>query len=244
METDRKKGNRLLRDREVADIFKMSLVWVRGQRHLRKKGEPHFLNIDSIKIGERSVRYWETDVLALRDSLQPANDNNAANAGDQAPEVDGSAWDVYVDGSCIPNPGPGGYACVVYHTGKETELVGGEAHTTNNRMELMAPIVALETLPARSRITVYSDSTYVIHGITNWIHIWKANGWKNSKRKPVDNQDLWERLDKARQKHDVRWLWIPGHDNVPGHDRADALARAEAERRAKTSGPIGRGFAR
>ena len=239
MGTDEKKSDRLVGDREIAERLSMSPSTVRNQRHRRKHGKSHFLTIEPVMVGGKSPRYWETDVDAFFASLVAANDNNAANEGDQAPEVDGSAWDVYVDGSCIPNPGPGGYACVVYHTGKETELVGGEAHTTNNRMELMAPIVALETLPARSRITVYSDSTYVIHGITNWIHIWKANGWKNSKRKPVDNQDLWERLDEARQKHDVRWLWIRGHDNVPGHDRADALARAEAERRAKTAGRHG-----
>jgi ribonuclease HI len=137
----------------------------------------------------------------------------------------------YTDGACSGNPGPGGWgALLVARTGarvlKERELKGGEALTTNNRMELMAAIAALEALERPSRLTVVTDSAYVKGGITEWLGGWKRNGWKTATRKPVKNEDLWRRLDEARARHDVTWEWVKGHAGHPENERADALARA------------------
>ena len=137
----------------------------------------------------------------------------------------------YTDGACSGNPGPGGWgALLVARDGdtvlKERELSGGEAATTNNRMELMAAIAALEALGRGSEITVVTDSAYVKNGVTGWIHGWKRNGWKTAARKPVKNVDLWQRLDEAQHRHEVRWEWIKGHAGHPENERADELARA------------------
>jgi len=137
----------------------------------------------------------------------------------------------YTDGACSGNPGPGGWgALLVARAGervlKERELKGGEALTTNNRMELMAAIAALEALERPSRLTVVTDSAYVKGGITEWLRGWKHNGWKTSTRKPVKNEDLWRRLDEARARHAVTWEWVKGHAGHPENERADALARA------------------
>ncbi len=137
----------------------------------------------------------------------------------------------YTDGACSGNPGPGGWgALLVARAGervlKERELKGGEALTTNNRMELMAAIAALEALERPSRLTVVTDSAYVKGGITEWLGGWKRNGWKTATRKPVKNEDLWRRLDEARARHDVTWEWVKGHAGHPENERADALARA------------------
>jgi ribonuclease HI len=137
----------------------------------------------------------------------------------------------YTDGACSGNPGPGGWgALLIARDGaavlKERELSGGEAMTTNNRMELMAAISALEALERPSVITVVTDSAYVKNGIGGWIEGWKRNGWRTSDRKPVKNEDLWRRLDEARARHRVRWEWIKGHAGHPENERADALARA------------------
>ena len=147
-----------------------------------------------------------------------------------APEVEVKRWYVSVDGSCTPNPGPGGYGVVVDHDGKVTEFVGGEADTTNNRMELMGAIVALEQLPAGSNIRLSSDSQYVIEGITRRVPKWEANGWRTANGKPVKNQDLWLLLLDVSQRHEVEWRWVRGHQGDPGQERADTLAREEAER--------------
>ncbi len=138
----------------------------------------------------------------------------------------------YTDGACSGNPGPGGWGVVLeaWDDGtlvKARDLGGGEADTTNNRMEMMAAIAALEALERPSVITVVTDSTYVKDGITGWIHGWKRNGWKNSARKPVKNTDLWKRLDTAQARHQVKWEWIKGHAGHEQNERADALARAE-----------------
>lgn len=138
----------------------------------------------------------------------------------------------YTDGACSGNPGPGGWGVLlVARDGervlKERELSGGEPETTNNRMELMAAIAALEALERPSRITVVTDSSYLKDGITKWIHTWKRNGWK--KKGGLKNVDLWQRLDAARARHDVRWEWVRGHDGHPENERADALARAGME---------------
>ncbi|RMH51859.1 MAG: ribonuclease HI, partial [Alphaproteobacteria bacterium] len=136
----------------------------------------------------------------------------------------------YTDGACSGNPGPGGWgAILVARDGervlRERELSGAEAQTTNNRMELMAAIAALEALERPSTITVVTDSNYVKGGITAWLAGWKRNGWKTADRKPVKNVDLWQRLDAAQARHRVRWQWVRGHAGHPENERADALAR-------------------
>ncbi|MEO1549283.1 MAG: ribonuclease HI [Pseudomonadota bacterium] len=137
----------------------------------------------------------------------------------------------YTDGACSGNPGPGGWGVVLEaRTGedviKSRELQGGAAHTTNNRMELMAAITALETLERPSALTVVTDSVYVRDGVTKWIHGWKRNGWRTSAKKEVKNADLWQALDAAQARHEVRWEWVKGHAGHPQNERADALARA------------------
>lgn len=137
----------------------------------------------------------------------------------------------YTDGACSGNPGPGGWgALLVARDGdtvlRERELSGGEALTTNNRMELMAAIAALEALTRPSKVTMVTDSAYVKGGVTQWIHGWKRNGWKTAGRDPVKNEDLWRRLDAAQARHTVAWEWVKGHAGHPENERADALARA------------------
>ncbi|QFT98494.1 Ribonuclease HI [Roseovarius sp. THAF8] len=137
----------------------------------------------------------------------------------------------YTDGACSGNPGPGGWGALLQAKDgetvvKERELSGGEAETTNNRMELLAAITALETLSKPTQITIVTDSAYVKNGVTGWIHGWKRNGWKTSNKKPVKNVDLWQRLDDAAQRHDVTWEWVKGHAGHPENERADELARA------------------
>ena len=137
----------------------------------------------------------------------------------------------YTDGACSGNPGSGGWgALLIARDGEEVvkrrELKGGEAQTTNNRMELLAAINALEALERPARLTVITDSAYVKGGITAWLHGWKRNGWRTSTRKPVKNEDLWRRLDDAQARHDVTWEWVKGHAGHPENERADELARA------------------
>ena len=134
------------------------------------------------------------------------------------------AVEIHTDGACSGNPGPGGWG-VVLRFGKRTrELSGGEPDTTNNRMELTAAIEALDALRRPVAVRLHTDSTYVKDGITRWILRWKANGWKTAGRKPVKNQDLWQRLDEALARHDVEWRWVKGHAGNPGNERADTLA--------------------
>ncbi len=137
----------------------------------------------------------------------------------------------YTDGACSGNPGPGGWGVLLRATQgneilKEKELSGGEPNTTNNQMELMAAISALESLTRPSQITIVTDSTYVKNGVTQWIHGWKRNGWKTAAKKPVKNADLWQRLDAAQSRHSVTWEWVKGHAGHPENERADELARA------------------
>lgn len=135
--------------------------------------------------------------------------------------------EIYTDGACIPNPGPGGWGAVLRYGGHERELRGGDAgQTTNNRMELMAPIQALETLTRATRVDLFTDSTYVRNGITKWVTTWKANGWLTSAKKPVANEDLWRRLDLAAARHEIEWHWVKGHNGHPDNERADRLALA------------------
>jgi ribonuclease HI len=134
------------------------------------------------------------------------------------------AVEAYADGACRGNPGPGGWGVLLRAGGHERELHGGEARTTNNRMELTAVIRALEALGARSRVRLYTDSQYVQKGITEWIHDWKRRGWRTAGKKPVKNQDLWLRLEELARAHEVEWHWVRGHAGHPGNERADALA--------------------
>lgn len=133
--------------------------------------------------------------------------------------------DLYTDGACSGNPGPGGWGVLMLYKGNERELYGGESATTNNRMELMAAIQGLEALKRGVKVRIHTDSTYVKDGITKWIHGWKKNGWKTSAKKPVKNAELWQRLEAAIERHEVSWHWVKGHSDHPENDRADALAR-------------------
>lgn len=137
--------------------------------------------------------------------------------------------EIFTDGACKGNPGPGGWGVVMRYKGRERRLYGGEPRTTNNRMELMAVISALEALTRPSSVRVTTDSKYVQNGITNWISNWKRNGWKTSAKKPVKNSDLWLRLDQLVATHDVRWSWVKGHSGHPENELADLLANKGVE---------------
>lgn len=133
--------------------------------------------------------------------------------------------EIFTDGACSGNPGPGGWGALLRYNGAERELSGGESPTTNNRMEMMAAIQALETLSRPVKVRLYTDSQYVRDGITSWLPRWKARGWKTADKKPVKNVDLWQRLDAAAAPHDVDWIWVRGHSGHPENERADKLAR-------------------
>lgn len=138
--------------------------------------------------------------------------------------------DVYTDGSCLGNPGPGGYGIVLRYGKHEKELSRGFRLTTNNRMELMAAVVALDSLKRRCHIDLYTDSEYVRQGITKWIHGWKQKGWRTAAKQPVKNQDLWQALDNAIARHEIKWHWVKGHSGHVQNERCDELARSAAER--------------
>jgi ribonuclease HI len=147
-----------------------------------------------------------------------------------APEVE-----IFTDGACSGNPGPGGWAAILrfkrpHGEERERELSGGEPATTNNRMELMAAIAALEALKRPCNVRLFTDSVYVKEGATRWIHGWKKNGWRTADKKPVKNVELWQRLDAARSAHRVEWIWVKGHDGHAENERADQLARAEVDK--------------
>jgi ribonuclease HI len=141
---------------------------------------------------------------------------------------DAKTVEVFTDGACLGNPGPGGWAALLRFEGREKELSGGEPDTTNNRMELMAAIAGIEALKRACTVLVVTDSEYVRRGVEEWMARWKANGWKTSDKKPVKNRDLWERLSAALASHDVRWQWVKGHAGHVENERVDVLARDEA----------------
>jgi ribonuclease HI len=145
-------------------------------------------------------------------------------SGAKSPAMDGVI--AYTDGACRGNPGPGGWGVLLTDSGAVRELAGAEPDTTNNRMELMAAIQALEAVAAARAVTVYTDSQYVQLGITQWLPQWKRRGWKTADRKPVKNQDLWQRLEAAALARQVEWRWVKGHSGDAGNDRVDALANA------------------
>ena len=141
----------------------------------------------------------------------------------------GGVIEIYTDGACKGNPGVGGWGALLISGGKTRELFGGELHTTNNRMEMMAVIRALEALKRRCRVRLHTDSKYVQQGISEWIHAWKKRGWKTADKKPVKNEDLWRQLDEVAAQHDVEWLWVKGHAGHDGNERADELANLGVE---------------
>ena len=132
--------------------------------------------------------------------------------------------EIYTDGACSGNPGPGGWGALLLYGEHEKELTGGAMNTTNNRMELTAAIEALGALTRPCTVKLHTDSTYVRDGIMKWVHGWKKNGWRTANKKPVKNSDLWQALEAAVRKHDVEWIWVKGHAGDPGNERADALA--------------------
>ena len=144
----------------------------------------------------------------------------------ELPEVE-----IYTDGACRGNPGPGGWAAILRTSGKEREMSGGEAPTTNNRMELMAASEALQALKRPCRVQLFTDSTYVRDGITKWVHGWRRNGWRTSDKKPVKNAELWQALVEAAAPHRIDWHWVKAHNGHEENERVDALACAEADKR-------------
>ncbi len=149
-----------------------------------------------------------------------------------------SPVEIYTDGACRGNPGPGGWGVLLLTDRTEKELCGGDIATTNNRMELMAAIQGLSALNRRCNVSVYTDSEYVRRGISEWLANWKKRGWKTANRKPVKNEDLWRKLDELAAQHDIEWHWVKGHAGNPGNERADQLANDGLERslRASTTG--------
>lgn len=139
--------------------------------------------------------------------------------------------ELYTDGACSGNPGPGGWGVIMRYGEHEKELNGGEIQTTNNRMEMMAVIEGLSALKKKSHVKIYTDSKYVMDGVTQWLEGWKARGWKTADKKPVKNQDLWEKLDTALAAHKVEFFWVKGHAGHPENERADELARAGIPKR-------------
>ena len=141
-----------------------------------------------------------------------------------------SVVEIYSDGACLGNPGPGGWAVLLRSGSEEKEIAGGAPDTTNNRMELMAALEGLNALTRPCRVAVTTDSQYVQKGISEWIHSWKRKGWKTADKKPVKNADLWQALDSAQGRHRVTWHWVRGHDGHPENERVDKLARGQAEK--------------
>lgn len=139
---------------------------------------------------------------------------------------DGDKIEIYTDGSCMGNPGPGGWAGVFIFRDKRTNISGFEKETTNNRMELTAAIESVNAVPKNIHATIYTDSTYVKNGITSWINLWKKNNWRSSTGKPVKNQDLWEKLDAVQENKQIEWVWVKGHANCENNNNADFIARS------------------
>jgi ribonuclease HI len=149
--------------------------------------------------------------------------------------------EIFTDGACKGNPGPGGWGVLLRWNGAEKELFGGEPGTTNNRMELTAVIEALSALKRRSRVRLHTDSQYVANVITTWIHDWKRRDWRTADKKPVKNAELWKRLDELARRHDIEWIWVRGHSGHDGNERADELANRGVETIMRGAGPGARG---
>ncbi len=156
--------------------------------------------------------------------MAQAAESGRMAGGCEPAERQGGIVEIFTDGSCSPNPGPGGWGAILRYGPHEREMHGGEPATTNNRMEIMAAIRGLESLTRPSEVHVHTDSQYLRRGITEWLPQWKRNGWTTRDKKPVKNADLWQRLDSATRPHQVRWFWVKGHAGHPGNERADELA--------------------
>jgi ribonuclease HI len=166
-------------------------------------------------------------------NVQPPVDiNQADHDTDLGPDTQRSLKrvEIFTDGACSGNPGPGGWGAILRYGETEKEISGYEKHTTNNKMEMTAVIEALRRLKEPCRVTIHSDSLYLQKGITSWIHAWKRNGWKTADKKPVKNQDLWITLDELSRKHKIKWVWVQGHSGHPENERCDQLARDEITR--------------
>ena len=164
---------------------------------------------------------------ALREKMMQPDVIGAIQGADGVPSVN-----IYTDGACSGNPGPGGWGAVVVLDGVQEDFLGGEAHTTNNRMEMMAAIQALEKLPKQCQVDLFTDSMYVRDGLNRWMPNWKKNGWLTADKKPVKNKDLWQRLDAIQEKHAITWHWVKGHSGHVMNERADDLARSAIVREA------------
>ena len=148
--------------------------------------------------------------------------------------TDRNRIDIWTDGACRGNPGPGGWGALMVNGKHRKEIYGGEPDTTNNRMELRAAIEALNALKRSSEVRLHTDSTYVKDGLTKWIHNWKRNGWRTAAKKPVKNADLWQALEEAAERHRIEWVWVKGHSGDPGNEKADELARLGADEAGST----------
>lgn len=157
---------------------------------------------------------------------------------DPAADLPATPVEIFTDGACSGNPGPGGWAAILVWGDHERELVGGEPFTTNNRMELLAAIAALESLKRPMEVRLHTDSEYLRKGITSWLPVWKARGWRTADKKPVKNRELWERLEAAAATHAIKWLWVQGHAGHPQNERADRLASAAVVRVGKRAGRV------
>jgi ribonuclease HI len=194
--------------------------------HIFRQNSPPADTMPTPNAGERSSPLREAARSAATTAAPTPHDNGTQEAQQpgvsktQEPEVT-----IYTDGACRGNPGPGGWGVVLVTGEHRRTLHGGEAHTTNNRMELMAAIRGLDALARRCRVALVTDSEYVKNGITSWLRSWRARGWKTAAGAPVKNRDLWEELDAAARKHDVTWRWVRGHTGNPGNEEADRLAR-------------------
>lgn len=187
------------------------------------------------RIGAAPMEEWRTwrltgDALA---ALAEPTSGKAAKKKSPEPQKD-EVVTIYTDGGCRPNPGVGGWAAVLLYNGKSRELVGGEDESTNNRMELLASISALEALKKPCKVLLHTDSQYLKNGITSWIKKWKRNGWMTATKKPVKNVELWQRLDAAMERHDVKWAWVKGHSGNQYNERCDELCTEEIDRRCKS----------
>jgi ribonuclease HI len=156
------------------------------------------------------------------------DDSGPTDSGIGEKGAGGGLVEIHTDGACLGNPGPGGWGAILHWRGQEREISGGEPETTNNRMELMAAIMALETLKRPAVVRLSTDSRYVMDGLTKWLPNWKLRGWKTADKKPVKNEDLWRRLDAAASRHTIDWQWVKGHAGHPLNERADQLASAAA----------------
>ena len=152
-----------------------------------------------------------------------------SNPHPDIPDLRRNLVEIFTDGACKGNPGVGGWGALLRYAGREKEICGGEPHTTNNRMELLAVIRALESLNRHCHIRLHTDSQYVQKGISEWIHAWKQRGWRTADKKPVKNDDLWRRLDELAAQHDIEWRWVKGHAGHDGNERADKLANRGIE---------------